>query len=148
MNIVYDLILVAIGAIIGVFVTNLYSNYNDDKRFKEKIDSIAPLIREELQENLELCHIWIKVDWNKFFRGDSLVKKFKNEKLTLYEEEITRWSLKNNSKLHSIKGLVNEINEVLASAHGQYVKVNPLGEKINTMNNIMLGLPEPFHVSK
>jgi hypothetical protein len=145
-NPLYDISLIVVGAIIGAIISQSYTKHNEGKKGKEKIDLIAPLIREELQENIVLCDLW-RQNWNKFFGHVTPIKKFKNAKLKLYQEHIAEWSLKNDNKLYLVNELVNEINEILDTSQGVHKSVYPIHKKANDMKNLIINLPEPFKVN-
>ena len=93
-----------------------------------------------------LCDLW-RQNWNKYFSHVTPIKKFKNAKLELYNEDVVTWSIKNNNKLYLVNDLVNEINGILDTSQGEYKSSYPINMKTNDLKNLIISLPEPFKVT-
>ena len=113
------------------------------KAHQERLTKMAPLIVEELKEIYDLCNLF-RSDWNTFFRGTVLVKRFPLSRVNLENDDLSRWSLEHDGQFHNIVRLVSEINLYLEKAQGKYIS-EPRA-RVDVLRAIIRGLPDPFRV--
>ena len=142
---VEKLLFIILGAIITIFITRWFEGNKESKQFEEKIKLIAPLIREELRENIKLYEEWWN-DWNSFFSYGNPKKWFKNEQLDLYKDDLSRWSSKNSSKLYLINGIIEEMNKLINTSQGRAKQVSRIRDLTVEMNTIIINLKDPFKI--